>query len=166
MDLHIEFKNASREQASTFFREFYMPTSSLLTKQPEIDQDDKESIASCDSGYDSVSNDVNDEVDRLLSVSSTRRETVSGIPVRGTVHTERVTGISIPVLLELGQRFSDGIPEREFSMAELQGYLMMRKTDPVGAVLHVEKWATQKRQEKLTKESAHEKLGRQTVIAG
>ncbi|KAH8809473.1 P-loop containing nucleoside triphosphate hydrolase protein [Flagelloscypha sp. PMI_526] len=157
MDLHIEFKNASREQASTFFREFYMPSSNLLTKQPEIDHDDKASIASGDSGYDSFSNDADDEVERLLSISSTQREAVSDIPVRGTVHTERVTGISIPVLSELGQRFSEGIPEREFSMAELQGYLMMRKTNPVEAVLNIKEWVTQKRQNKLCKAGANEK---------
>lgn len=41
---------------------------------------------------------------------------------------------------ELAKKFADSLPENSFSPAEIQGYLLMRKTDPKGAVDEVVAW--------------------------
>jgi len=45
------------------------------------------------------------------------------------------------------ERFRESVPEREFSMAALQGYLLMHKNQPHRAVEYVGKWV----EEEMTK---------------
>lgn len=40
----------------------------------------------------------------------------------------------------LSQQFADSIPEFMFSLAQVQGYLLMKKMEPRGAVEHATKW--------------------------
>ena len=43
-------------------------------------------------------------------------------------------------LTRMAKTFADTLPELVFSPAEIQGYLLMRKMDPVGAVEGVAEW--------------------------
>lgn len=43
-------------------------------------------------------------------------------------------------LAKLAETFASSLPSEVFSPAEVQGFLVKRKTDPVGAVSEVEKW--------------------------
>lgn len=45
-----------------------------------------------------------------------------------------------PTLAQLGEKFSTYIPENTFSTAQLQGYLLMWKMQPVEAVAGIEEW--------------------------
>lgn len=51
----------------------------------------------------------------------------------------------------LADRFADAIPDRELSMASLQGYLMSYKTRPVEAAAQAESWVAKERAEKAKK---------------
>lgn len=51
-------------------------------------------------------------------------------------------------LVELATRFSEKVPENEFSPAELQGYVMLHKHDPEQAVKGVEEWVEKTRARK------------------
>lgn len=52
---------------------------------------------------------------------------------------------------ELSHQFADAIPERELSMASLQGYLMTHKVRPFEAVKDAEAWVEKERQERAAK---------------
>ena len=54
---------------------------------------------------------------------------------------------------KLAEKFAAKIPEREFSPAEIQGYLLKNKRDPDGAVEGAEQWIVDARKEKKEKES-------------
>ncbi|KIP02268.1 hypothetical protein PHLGIDRAFT_96183 [Phlebiopsis gigantea 11061_1 CR5-6] len=54
-------------------------------------------------------------------------------------------------LLALAERFAGAIPEREFSMASLQGYLMSYKVRPIEAVECAADWVKNERAEKVKK---------------
>jgi hypothetical protein len=43
-------------------------------------------------------------------------------------------------LSKMAEIFADKLPEKMFSPAEIQGFLLERKTDPQGALVEVEKW--------------------------
>uniref|UniRef100_D8QCB9 AAA+ ATPase domain-containing protein n=1 Tax=Schizophyllum commune (strain H4-8 / FGSC 9210) TaxID=578458 RepID=D8QCB9_SCHCM len=90
MDVHVEFKLASRYQARELFRHFYAPRH----------KDD------CSSKLEAAVADA------------------------------------------LAARFAEAIPEREFSMASLQGYLMGYKVRPQDAVENVECWVAAQRAKK------------------
>lgn len=57
-------------------------------------------------------------------------------------------------LNDLAKKFADGIPEEEFSVAALQGYLLKNKSKPEAAANDVEEWVEKERQmrERLKKE--------------
>jgi len=140
MDVHVEFKLTSRHQAFQLFRGFYLPFD-------EVDDDESEK-GSQDSGYGSVSADLidldpsNEEPEHPEPIAPVAPETLtrkSRLPVitRAEVH-------------DLAHRFAQQLPEREFSMAGLQGYLMSYKTRPFEAVKDFGKWLEKCRSEKQT----------------
>ncbi|EDR13967.1 uncharacterized protein LACBIDRAFT_244188, partial [Laccaria bicolor S238N-H82] len=85
MDIHIEFKLASKYQAEELYRCFYLP-------------------------------DLEQEVDGKI-------------------------------VSKLAARFAEAMPEREFSMASLQGYLMAYKVRPYEAVSEAPAWVEKERAE-------------------
>ncbi|KAI0255951.1 P-loop containing nucleoside triphosphate hydrolase protein [Lactifluus subvellereus] len=127
MDLHIEFRLASQYQAKELYKRFYIPNTSEGTTADE-DNDD----ASTDSGY----------------VTPTKEDVRSDEPPKysGTSHSARAPKLSRKKAEWLAQQFSERIPERELSMASLQGYLMTYKTRPFQAVDDVERWVKETRE--------------------
>jgi len=119
MDVHVEFKLASKFQASELFRAFYLPPSDNLDEK----------------GVPSISPDQ-DLID------------LGNIP---NALTSRMPHLSRDQLAHLAQRFGDMLPEREFSMASLQGYLMTYKTRPLEAVEGFDVWIQKERADRLEK---------------
>ncbi|KAG6888088.1 hypothetical protein C0995_010791 [Termitomyces sp. Mi166 len=144
MDLHIEFKNASKYQARELFSRFYFPT-------PTEAQDDEKHES-----RGQVSNDSD----------SCNEKPISKAPVvdlslfTGQIHPGRTPILGLARIAELAERFADAIPERECSVASLQGYLMSYKTRPVEAVEGVAEWVekerTRRQEQEKKKEEAEE----------
>jgi chaperone BCS1 len=59
-----------------------------------------------------------------------------------TAPTTKPSFITLPPekLAEMSKEFADQLPELTFSPAEIQGYLLMKKTDPDGALAGVGEW--------------------------
>ena len=53
----------------------------------------------------------------------------------------------------MAEKFAEGVPEHEFSTAELQGYLLTCKKEPEQAVEGVLEWVMQERKERADRES-------------
>jgi chaperone BCS1 len=121
MDVHIEFRLASQYQAKELYKRFYFPAAS-----EEVDDE-----ASTDSGYGTPTMDGSDPIgpDEPLKYSGT----LAAYPVRAPK-------LSKKKIEWLAEQFGARIPEREFSMASLQGYLMSYKTRPFQAVDDIERW--------------------------
>ncbi|KAF5334175.1 hypothetical protein D9758_014820 [Tetrapyrgos nigripes] len=60
--------------------------------------------------------------------------------------------LSAQTLSMLAKKFADGIPEEEFSVAALQGYLLRNKTRPWEAAEGVKEWVEKEREEKKKRE--------------
>ncbi|KII85922.1 hypothetical protein PLICRDRAFT_44349 [Plicaturopsis crispa FD-325 SS-3] len=134
MDLHIEFKLASKFQAQELFKRFYLPSAhdleeekALESEKPLVDLDPVDEKPSSPADSDSY------------SASYT-----------GQSHSGRMPKLSHDQIIALSERFAETIPEREVSMASLQGYLMIYKIRPVEAVEEAAAWVEQERQERLT----------------
>ncbi|KAL1748771.1 P-loop containing nucleoside triphosphate hydrolase protein [Schizophyllum fasciatum] len=127
MDLHIEFRLASRYQARELFRHFYAP--------PPRDVDDVASPLcrlQTDSGYNTVTS----------SPSSSSADSCEG-------GSEKLLTASLVDTLSV--EFAVGIPERALSVASLQGYLMMYKTQPKDAVDNLKHWVASQSTDGQTK---------------
>ncbi|KAG6871307.1 hypothetical protein C0992_011297 [Termitomyces sp. T32_za158] len=134
MDIHIEFKLASKYQAYELYQRFYLPES-------EAEQDsEKESAPS--------SADTTPLVDLDEILDSSKPSCTSTLPtittekaaMRGISHLERAPKLSRAKVMQLASHFSDAIPERKLSMANLQGYLMAYKVRPFDAVKDLPDW--------------------------
>ncbi|KAF8159432.1 P-loop containing nucleoside triphosphate hydrolase protein [Crassisporium funariophilum] len=151
MDIHIEFKLASQFQAQELYRCFYLPDT-------EEDKEGKEtgtekSNDNVDSGY---SSDVT--VNEKTSPTTTSSELEVVTPSEPTTlgdraHRARAPKLSRGKINALAARFSAAIPEREFSMASLQGYLMAYKVRPYEAVEQAPHWVEKERTEAAAKKA-------------
>jgi chaperone BCS1 len=147
MDLHIEFKLASKYQADELFKCFYLPSDDFsATPSDAVDDGDAET-ESIDSGYSSVA-------EKVAEPPSTTLSATDAPACIGSTHSARVPVLTRGQVTHLAKKFADTIPEREFSMASLQGYLMGYKTRPFDAVKEASRWVEKERSEQLRKQKA------------
>ena len=142
MDYLIEFKLASQYQVGELFKKFYLPnprtfaSQRSLYKDPATSKDEDGSRRPSSFGNGTA---VEPEIEKLIDVESPAG--VQDRPFSMIVHrSKRDIEVSPEELDVLVERFRESIPEREFSMAALQGYLLMHKSQPRRAVECAKKW--------------------------
>ena len=137
MDLHVEFRLASQYQARELYKRFFVPD----TPDKVVEDDDQDDGASDDSGYVTPPKDGRDSMP-----SSPKSVGPAKPPPKydGTAHSARAPKLSKKNIERLAEQFSAQIPDRELSMASLQGYLMSYKTRPLQAVDDVERWVKER----------------------
>ncbi|KDR80757.1 hypothetical protein GALMADRAFT_241190 [Galerina marginata CBS 339.88] len=145
MDIHINFKLASKYQASELYQCFYLPDSEAMEQSKTIEKD----ASSDDSGYSSA----NEKDACPTPPSPTSSDGATTIPnpepvsFSGHTHRDRAPKLSASQVASLAAKFAHAIPEREFSMASLQGYLMGYKTRPYDAISGAPAWVEKERAE-------------------
>ncbi|KAL0953878.1 hypothetical protein HGRIS_005052 [Hohenbuehelia grisea] len=166
MDIHVEFKLASKYQAQELFRCFYLPSERLDTEDTDQDEKDQKDEHVLDSGYGSVDGDAASSIsseDSTPPTPSTPSTPSSSSPlltnsdklvVSGHSHRQRAPKLSRRKVAHLARAFADAIPERECSMASLQGFLMTYKTRPFDAIKEAPAWVARERADALAKKSA------------
>ena len=132
MDVHVEFKLASQYQASGLFKRFYMPEEKATSTSVEEVSDDGESDK--DSGY------ATPPKEKLVDVE---------LPEGEGLLPSREKELGLAELALLSEKFKDCIPDREFSVAALQGYLMMHKGRPHDAVEFVDAWVQEEKAKRV-----------------
>jgi len=144
MDVHVEFMLASQYQVGELFKRFYLPTHRSSSKDDE-DGDRKVS----DSGYNTPAKAETEKLIDVESPSDARDQSLAAIA------RQRKHDVAIPLgeLDTLMERFGGMVPEREFSMATLQGYLLTHKNRPHRAVECAGKWVEEEMAKKKAKKS-------------
>ena len=140
MDIHIEFKLASKYQAEELYRCFYLP---------DLDPEVNGKVVEDDSGYSTADNDEKITTPDVTEIfeAETLPLVVEKTRIIGTSHRARVPKLSSSQVSKLAARFAEAMPEREFSMASLQGYLMAYKIRPYDAVSEAPDWVEKERAE-------------------
>ncbi|KAI0769155.1 P-loop containing nucleoside triphosphate hydrolase protein [Irpex lacteus] len=150
MDLHIEFRLASKYQARELFKCFYLP--SHQTDDTTKDEDDSEEPVKTETDdHDSAYGSGSSNGSAAPSVDGESEETKLLQLYEGQRHRSAGPKLSYRRVAALAERFADAIPEREFSMASIQGYLMSYKVRPIEAVEAVADWVKRERAEKAKK---------------
>ncbi|KAF8448907.1 P-loop containing nucleoside triphosphate hydrolase protein [Boletus edulis BED1] len=172
MDLHIEFKLASRFQAEELFKRFYAPSPSAsargseskhptalgkrgnghvdTTGDPLIDLSESQAppapfSSSSPSPSPSFPSSPSSPPYPSPTATEKHEENTSDRPASGptyvgVVHSGRAPTLSRDQINALAAQFALAVPERQLSMASLQGFLMMHKTRPFEAAADVEAW--------------------------
>ncbi|KAL1672427.1 P-loop containing nucleoside triphosphate hydrolase protein [Schizophyllum commune] len=135
MDVHIEFRLASRHQACELFKHFYAPR-----RKRTLDEASEQSDSGSNSGSPSTS-----------------------VPSITFEPSEGSTWLTTEATDSLARRFAEAIPDREYSMASLQGYLMKYKDRPKAAVEDVAGWVEGQRAIKPTKHEGSTRVDARTV---
>jgi len=141
MDVHVEFRLASEYQIGQLFKQFYLPTprtsaQRLLSNDTTAPMNEDDDPKTSDSGYGTP---AEAETEKLIDVphpSDVQDQSLAAVSRR----RKRNTKISPEELDILMEQFRESIPEREFSMAALQGYLLLHKNQPHRAVKCAGKW--------------------------
>jgi chaperone BCS1 len=125
MDVHVEFKLASQYQAGELFKRFYSPESAAPNKGKSASDEGKNGE---DSGY-----------------SSPVREKLVDVELPGPPPRKELDPAELALMSEM---FKVKVPDREISMASLQGYLMRYKDRPYDAIGWVSEWVKEEKPEK------------------
>jgi len=143
MDLHLEFKLASKYQARELFKCFYIPSGC----DEDIKDADEQSV---DSGYATPSVTSSQPDEKLVDVDTPPPSLpeASDLKVVGISHKIRAPKLTSVQVDALAEQFGHAIPEREISMATLQGYLMTYKVRPFEAAGDAEKWVMEQKKTK------------------
>ncbi|KIK68287.1 hypothetical protein GYMLUDRAFT_35668 [Collybiopsis luxurians FD-317 M1] len=88
------------------------------------------------------------------SVSQPRAATPQRKSRPKTQHTHSSEPLSPSVLSKLAKEFAEGVPEEEFSVASLQGYLLKNKSRPEDAVKGVRAWVEEERRNREKQKGA------------
>lgn len=176
MDLHIEFKLASKYQALELYRCFYLPDSDSSDKLAA--QTDKQELTEKEQLLIEVDETASNTSGESTAVPSTLPSPTQKLLALPLDNPSDPTAASKPFLTQsnglrrrkekaprlaesevnrLAAMFSDILPEREFSMAALQGYLMMYKTRPVEAIHDFVGWIEKERREQKERREKKEK---------
>ncbi|CAE6517540.1 unnamed protein product [Rhizoctonia solani] len=143
MDVHVEFRLASKWQAKQLFKGFFPPVApSDCFHVDEVDFEEK------------VSQSVTDSSDSTLVESEaprSRTPSTASIPCRPAFKSvdgpvRSAPKLSAATVEYLAQEFANAIPEEEVSMAALQGHLMCHKRQPKEAVDSALAWIARERQ--------------------
>jgi len=132
MDVHVEFKLASQYQAAGLFKRFYMPDEKGITARVADVSEDGESDS--DSGY------ATPPKQKLVDVE---------LPEGEELLPSREKDLGLVELALLSEKFKERIPDREFSVAALQGYLMMHKGRPHDATELVDAWVREEKAKRV-----------------
>lgn len=165
MDVHVEFRLASKFQAREFYKTFYAPDSEPQDRDP-------------DRPNGSINEKVADLVDLEALITTSGEDIVEpsslsnhtgDAAITGTFHQRRAPQLSCKVLIGLANAFAENIHEREVSMAALQGYLIQYKTRPVEAVKNVRAWAikekeTQAKRQGMSGDRKRDENGEKTAL--
>ena len=154
MDVHVGFQLASQYQVGELFKRFYLPTPRLSSSKDVATSEDEDGDRKVsDSGYTTP---AKAETEKLIDVDSPPEVRDQSL---AAVSRQRKHDTTIPLeeLDDLMQRFREMVPQREFSMATLQGYLLTHKNLPHRAVECAGKWV----EEEMAKRKSNKPLAKE-----
>ena len=156
MDVWVEFKNASKYQAEGLFRNFFPAHEDdieIMTESTPVDSDGSPSLSRTESmisasSFETNSTSVSTPGSKSALIS---HEAAPTLEHASPLDAERLTPARLSQLAKL---FAESIPDEEFSVAALQGYLLKNKTRPEAAALDAGKWVIAERElrERLARE--------------
>ncbi|KAI0629346.1 P-loop containing nucleoside triphosphate hydrolase protein [Trametes polyzona] len=163
LDLHIEFQLASHHQARELYKRFFTSDEDAADDASDDNAGSNSAAATPFNGSDPdsvstpllVSVDNSNAGEKTPAAAQSTPPTAPQLPesVRsayvGMTHAaDGLLRMSAKRVAELAEQFADIVPPRAFSMATLQGYLMMYKVRPLEAIADAPAWVQKRLQEK------------------
>jgi len=151
LDIHVEFKEASRKQAEELFKRFYPAAKQVDSEEMDKDTETEKPLIDITGSEVSASNDSLSEKQDSGSESESETETEVA-----TTTPKEAPKLSETELSALATQFASTLPEREFTMAAIQGHLMRYKTQPHRAIKETGAFVQREREQKEAEKRARE----------
>lgn len=152
MDVKIQYKLATRAQAERLFLQFF-PTALDEIEELARPMNRNANGASLSEKAGTTTptmavlvNSTETASDTTTIAEEAQEENTTFI-ISSKTSGAYAAGMSSSQIAALASQFASILPETEFSMAELQGYLLRKKWDPVGAVEGLKKWLEEREEE-------------------
>lgn len=159
MDVWVEFRNASKHQAEGLFRNFFPSAEEFEDLSPPPTTPPMSLFAASTSGDSALPTPAPTPESSTTPAGTPATEEIPKSLKDTLPSLESATSVGAPSLTaerlsELAKVFADAIPNEEFSVAELQGYLLKNKARPEGAAHQAGQWVIKEREmrEKLARE--------------
>ncbi|KAJ7090791.1 P-loop containing nucleoside triphosphate hydrolase protein [Mycena belliarum] len=168
MDVWVEFKNSSKWQAEALFRNFFPSTDEdelpLDDGDIELPGTPSSANASTSSLWSASTLTSSSSSNSGSSAGGKRKQKEMPVPALPQFGSSNKAYLPPPVapeivaaqhsarpldgktLATLAKRFADSIPEGEFSVAALQGYLLKNKSRPEAAAMEASAWVVAERE--------------------
>ncbi|KAG9025880.1 hypothetical protein FRB95_009655 [Tulasnella sp. JGI-2019a] len=163
MDVKLHYKQSTRDQILNLFKRFYPATpvtepassTSLITETSETDEKAaiKKARRISDLALTPPPTPLPSTAPSITPSPTIAPTSDDAVLPTGTDFTVDTTPILPPRLSReevdsLASRFADAVPPNVYTVAELQGYLLTRKTQPYEAVDGVRKWMEEMEEER------------------
>jgi chaperone BCS1 len=152
LDIHIEFREASKKQAEELFKRFYpaqkekVPGEADDVEKPLIDLTSADTI-SASNGILSSKSEKSSSIGSP-TISDSPDSDPDSNPTIAVAHPKEAPRLTESELSEMAARFASILPEREFTMAAIQGHLMRYKTQPHRAIEETGAFIQREREQK------------------
>ena len=131
VDLQVGFTNATQEQARELFERMYEAESH---RRAHTKESQTNGFAKGTEQTNGNANQYKDEKRDGESESEVETETMAEALADETLN------LAPGELKEIAKEFAEKIPDKQFSPAEIQGFLLKRKKNPRGAVEEADSW--------------------------
>lgn len=145
MDVKLHYTMSTRDQIVSLYKRFYpclAPEPTLEATISEKEESDPEKIKDLKKARRISPLELTPPPTPLLAGTETPKMEIDRSPIYPPrLPAERIN--------ELAERFADALPQNKYTVAELQGYLLTKKTQPFEAVEGVEEWMKQVEEERV-----------------
>ena len=146
LDVHVWFDKAGKWQAEELFRCFFHPNTKKASRR--FSDGARISASSSDDQQESVDSpneNTNENADSSVSIPPGLERAFSTGSLSTSTSADHCPKLTEEELDSLARAFAARVPDREFSMAAIQGLLMQYKTRPFLIVDEVDKWVEAER---------------------
>lgn len=127
VDHEVEFENATQKETQELFERIYTSSTTAVSTMK--------------------AKDVPNHTNGIAPVTGAALNRVAKHSEKEKPEEE----LSADDLNQIGKEFSEKVPEKRFSPAEIQGFLLKRKKDPRRALQEVENWVKEQGEKKGSK---------------
>lgn len=149
VDLQVQFTYSSKDQAKELFIRMYEGDQGRPLHADSKHTHDRIPVVPSSETSKSLSSPNSSSSSSALPSTSTNGHILS--PETSNAVRSGELDISIDELPEIADRFSEKIPDGQFSPAEIQGYLLKRKKHPRRALEEADKWVAALVRQKASK---------------
>ncbi|KAL8923437.1 MAG: hypothetical protein Q9172_003134 [Xanthocarpia lactea] len=143
IDMKIDFTKATKSQMTELFIRMYSPDAEALNTPSKATLSEKSINIATESAKKPRHRKAPSGQEHIVKAAQASVPTPPESPLHGSSSSEEPSSPESTELQDIAVRFARELPEETFTPAEIQGFLLTRKNEPMRALQEVEVWKDQ-----------------------